>query len=446
MPDPLSITTSALTLAGLFKLCIQAFEFVQIAKNQAVDVEKLTLKFTIEKCRLLTWGQQIGLSSLSPDASSPLDESQFRDVIQKTLRFILGLLDNAEALRKKYGCHEVQSSENELLPSLVGREKQGPIDWLSLSFKDIKVHNESRSEQARVVKRGLWVIYDRKKFTALVSEIKEFIDGLLNITKDLASLESQDRAIRSRITTINDEDTLDMVADVCKIDYPSFSDAASVRAEAITLSTNLKDIIHHWVDDVEDDDSYDTETLNEIESSTTTELKHKVLRLQQYMKESRQISEILADVTIKEDAKLLDSTAQNDKQQQHFPVEDVRRLVANDTELRNTLNVYVGKFRENITKVEETLQNSNELFLTFRKEMDEMAKKTKRLQKENEELTNRHNQTSRKILQMAEERSKNEEELEKWRKQSQIFQDLCRRMQSQSRVQNLTADLIPDED
>src|ERR1700712_442791 len=70
-----------------------------------------------------------------------------------------------------------------------------------------------------------------------------------------------------------------------------------------------------------------------------------------------------------------------------------------------------------IQQVEDTLNNSNELFLTFRKEMEEMSKKTKRLEKENLTLTRKHDQTNRNILEMAEERTRDKEDLEKLRKQ-----------------------------
>lgn len=88
-------------------------------------------------------------------------------------------------------------------------------------------------------------------------------------------------------------------------------------------------------------------------------------------------------------------------------------------------------------QVEDTLNNSNELFLTFRKEMEEMSKKTKRLEKENHTLNRKHEQTNRNILEMAEERTRNQEELERWRRKCQHLETLCRRMQAQGRGEGL---------
>ena len=75
-----------------------------------------------------------------------------------------------------------------------------------------------------------------------------------------------------------------------------------------------------------------------------------------------------------------------------------------------------------------------------------MSKKTKRLEKENLTLTRKHDQTNRNILEMAEERTRNQEELEKWRKKSNHLEALCRRMQEQGRGQALAGEIEGDDE
>ncbi|KAI9701385.1 MAG: hypothetical protein M1820_006476 [Bogoriella megaspora] len=105
-----------------------------------------------------------------------------------------------------------------------------------------------------------------------------------------------------------------------------------------------------------------------------------------------------------------------------------------ETELRSQLNIYVEKFKQGITRqVEDTLNNSNDLFLTFRKEMEEMSKKTKRLEKENLQLTRKQDATNRNVLQMAEERTKQEKEMRTLLKKNERLEQLCRGMQAQGR-------------
>ena len=97
-------------------------------------------------------------------------------------------------------------------------------------------------------------------------------------------------------------------------------------------------------------------------------------------------------------------------------------------------------------QVEDTLNNSNDLFLTFRKEMEEMSKKTKRLEKENLNLTRKHDLTNRNILEMAEERTKVNKEIETLRKKNNTLESLVRRMQEQGRAPAGAADQLEGDD
>lgn len=112
-----------------------------------------------------------------------------------------------------------------------------------------------------------------------------------------------------------------------------------------------------------------------------------------------------------------------------------------ETELRSQLNIYVEKFKQ----VEDTLNNSNDLFLTFRKEMEEMSKKTKRLEKENLNLTRKHDLTNRNILEMAEERTRVNKEMETLRKKNNTLESVIRRMQEQGRAPATESVLEGDE-
>jgi len=104
-------------------------------------------------------------------------------------------------------------------------------------------------------------------------------------------------------------------------------------------------------------------------------------------------------------------------------------------------------------QVEETLNNSNDLFLTFRKEMEEMSKKTKRLEKENQNLQRHKEITNRNIGEMVEERQRMQEELarktkeaEDQRKKIARLETLCRGMQAQGRGQVPMAELEEDDE
>ncbi|KAK6951783.1 hypothetical protein Daesc_006306 [Daldinia eschscholtzii] len=119
-----------------------------------------------------------------------------------------------------------------------------------------------------------------------------------------------------------------------------------------------------------------------------------------------------------------------------------------ETELRNQLNVYVEKFKQVCAlcpslarrakaltneEVEDTLNNSNDLFLTFRKEMEDMSKKTKKLEKENEAYKRKEGALNQNIFKMAEERNRHLKDLEDIRKKNDKLTSIINQMQQQGR-------------
>jgi hypothetical protein len=78
--------------------------------------------------------------------------------------------------------------------------------------------------------------------------------------------------------------------------------------------------------------------------------------------------------------------------------------------------------------------------------MEEMSKKTKRLEKENLTLSRKHEATNQNILKMAEERTKNHREMELLRKKNENLEKLCRGMQAQGRGQIALPEQEDDED
>jgi chromosome segregation ATPase len=71
--------------------------------------------------------------------------------------------------------------------------------------------------------------------------------------------------------------------------------------------------------------------------------------------------------------------------------------------------------------------------LTFRKEMEDMSKKTKRLERENDNLKRKHEQVNGNILKMAEDRNKNLGEIEDLKKKLDKLNGIIKQMQQQGR-------------
>ncbi|SPN98976.1 related to muscle-derived protein [Cephalotrichum gorgonifer] len=107
----------------------------------------------------------------------------------------------------------------------------------------------------------------------------------------------------------------------------------------------------------------------------------------------------------------------------------IQTFTKTEADLRSQLNVYVDKFKQ----VEDTLNNSNDLFLSFRKEMEDMSKKTKRLEKENETFKRKHDATNANIFRMAEEREELKRRQDGAEKKAEKLMAIIRNMQQQGR-------------
>ncbi|KAF9563435.1 hypothetical protein EC968_004845 [Mortierella alpina] len=109
-----------------------------------------------------------------------------------------------------------------------------------------------------------------------------------------------------------------------------------------------------------------------------------------------------------------------------------------EAELRKQLNVYVEKFKQ----VEETLNKSNSLFQTFRKEMEAMSKKGSSLEKVNLAIRAKCDTMNRNILEMAEERTKHQNALEAADKKRIKLETLCRALHAEKNAARRSLDIF----
>lgn len=274
MAEVLGAVGSAFTL---FQLCIQGFDCFRAMQEQEADLRKLSIKLSIEKCRLYIWGETIGLTKTpGPGNKFPLQHCKFPETVVEALSLVLDLLDNSQKKRDKYGCEPIDLPHETLLPP--GIEQPKLLQQLKASFSNFKIQANSGSARSKLVKKTYWAIRDKRKFEQLIADAKDLIDGLQAITRDIASLAMQEHIIGQRIQSMNDIPALDTLAEVCKDDYPSFSDAASFKADSLTSHGTIQQGILEWTCNIEsdDEDDSDTMTIEAMESMTVTELKHKL--------------------------------------------------------------------------------------------------------------------------------------------------------------------------
>lgn len=277
---------SGITIATLFKGCIEAFDLVQTVRHQEDDLKHLVLKFNIEKCRLFIWGKVMGLTvQVGSRDRRPLRDLEMQNLVREILQNILEILQSTRKMRDQYGCEEMPD-----VLRIRGPEPQTQpcdIDNLAGAFSHFRITKLSSDKSRTIVSRARWLIHDRKRFNEIVEEARGLITRLHEITASLFSLKDLEDLLTRGIQQVGDADTLQHVAEVTEIDYPDVSDAASNRADALTMEMNERMDIETWMNDVgQDINNDDTES---IENSTMTELKlkHQSLKLKHQSLEHR---------------------------------------------------------------------------------------------------------------------------------------------------------------
>ena len=97
MAEVAGAIASAVTL---FQLCIQGFDFIRSVKQQEIDLHKLTVRLSIEKCWLYMWGGTMGLTKGRRAGSKrPLEHCRFCGNRQRN--FCVSFSESWTALRRQ---------------------------------------------------------------------------------------------------------------------------------------------------------------------------------------------------------------------------------------------------------------------------------------------------------------------------------------------------------
>lgn len=275
MVDPLGSAASA---TALFQFCIQAFNFVQDIRHHDAELRKLSIRLSIEKCRLYTWGESVGLTQIyTTQEPIALEQCKFINTVKETLGLILELLDCSERTRNKYGCRKVRYPNSNVAID----EQDNSLIEISQSFDDFQIRAGTPELGVKLLKKTYWAIYDKKKFKSMISEAKELIDGIQDITEDIANVDSREKTVAYRLQHMKSISSLEEVADVCKNDYPTISDALTYRAELLSRPSTRQILISDWSNCIEYSDEGDKRDLciAAIENMIVTELKHSLASL-----------------------------------------------------------------------------------------------------------------------------------------------------------------------
>ncbi|KAM7499167.1 hypothetical protein LguiA_023581 [Lonicera macranthoides] len=153
------------------------------------------------------------------------------------------------------------------------------------------------------------------------------------------------------------------------------------------------------------------------EQQFTQKLKQKTLELQ------------IADLKIQQH----EEKSVQEQYQMKLYAEQVSQLLATEKNLRLQLTADGEKFQQ----FQDALLKSNEVFETFKQEIEKMAKSIKELKKENSFLKGKSEKSDITLIELVEEREHLKKQLEKTKKQKEKLESLCRSLQAERKLNSI---------
>ncbi|KAL1914536.1 uncharacterized protein VTP21DRAFT_8161 [Calcarisporiella thermophila] len=252
---------SAISMVTLWNNCVQAFDIIVQSRHYGMDYEIARVKLEVERTRLLTWGETVGLSNVQlgqPDPDLVIDSRLNRPEMWHTVMQLLGCIqhvfNDTNLLQKKYGLKQEPTS-NIYDPSLPEKTRHLLAEDRSQfilesvfkrAYASLQKSAKEYQQTTSMRRKAAWAINDRAKFLSLIAEIRGFNDSLVSLFPDLKSR----TAIRLRedIEASEEIRSLQLLQQASADDYEDLSDAASVRL--INLGATAYALDHEKTEEV----------------------------------------------------------------------------------------------------------------------------------------------------------------------------------------------------
>jgi len=247
--EPISLTIGAVALASLFSLCIQCFDLIEVGCNLGLDYELLIVKLSIEKRRLMIWGEAVGILRPDQDRDKLLDEPETYELIDRILTNIQKKFHDGDALRSKYGLEKASDKQPISTTTIDGSVICHSL-FENSPFAQFHKRVSSFHERAGLITKTRWAIRDNNKFTKLIDNLKDLLDGLYQITTSPGTSILKGFLIRQEVEVISDLRTLNIIEESClDNDWKSCASAASsYLANVTSIDIPKRKYIHEWME------------------------------------------------------------------------------------------------------------------------------------------------------------------------------------------------------
>ncbi|CAG5138807.1 uncharacterized protein ALTATR162_LOCUS443 [Alternaria atra] len=169
-----------ISLASLFNNVIDCFEYVHIGKSFGSNFELYLLKLDNAQLRLSRWGDDLGLSGGGINDATALPSNVWSEANQhkaeQNLGHILEQFSKAMEISKQYKTDKATDSESLTIVN------DGMMDPMTFSLHEkIRAMAKKRQNGASLAKKIKFTLYDEKHLKALVDEITNLTNQLVDL-------------------------------------------------------------------------------------------------------------------------------------------------------------------------------------------------------------------------------------------------------------------------
>ncbi|KAJ7017007.1 prion-inhibition and propagation-domain-containing protein [Mycena alexandri] len=213
---------------------VRIFDIVHAGKKYGMDYELLHVKLEVERIRLLTWGEAVGLSAVDhgqPGPDARLNRADMRAVVIRLLGCIQHVFSQSERLQEIYGLSPMTPPDHQEgeYPPTQTQFILGPI--FKRAYESLRRSARDRQGTASLPRKTIWAIQDKKKFQTLVDEIRGFNDSLEALFPDVASKAAA--LIRNDIDMSMEIRELQVLQQATADGHEEISETASIRIETL---------------------------------------------------------------------------------------------------------------------------------------------------------------------------------------------------------------------
>ena len=230
-------------IAALWESCIQVFEVVNFSRQYGMDYEILSIKLEVERVRLLSWGHAVGLDNDVSRTDARLTNKEVHSAVVRLLGCIQHVFEDSERLQNTYGLRpSLVAPEREFTTAEDNQPSQSQLmlgGVFKRAYENLRRVARERQRNTHMIRISKWAVNDRKKFMALVAEVRGFNDSLESLLPDIklrmrAEMQSDiDEAVEVRGLGLLQEATAGEQG------LEDISERAGARLEIISARTEL---------------------------------------------------------------------------------------------------------------------------------------------------------------------------------------------------------------